>query len=209
MSNPFSSRFIRPGATEFIFPDGLSAAVLLARLREQQWTGEIVGPHGSGKSTLLATLLPLLEAERMPIVNLTLHDGQRRLPTSFADLANVGGAGPRLIVVDGYEQLSRWSRWRLERWRRRRDCGLLVTSHAPTGLPLLLRTVATAELAERVVQRLLPAGDRLVTTADVRNCFTEQHGNVREALFALYRLYEQRRRVALPDFAPAPSARSS
>ncbi|MFO0921929.1 MAG: hypothetical protein U0905_05500 [Pirellulales bacterium] len=60
-NNPFASRFIRPGALDYHFSAGQTAAKLA-----EQFTGRlqrraaIVGPHGSGKSTLLHTLIPHL-----------------------------------------------------------------------------------------------------------------------------------------------------
>ncbi len=55
-SNPFSTRFVRPGALAYRFPPGESAATLVERLAASGWRGQIVGPHGSGKSTLVAAL---------------------------------------------------------------------------------------------------------------------------------------------------------
>ena len=46
--NPFCSRFVRPGALEYLFPDGWSAARLAARLAENGWRGQIVGRPGRG-----------------------------------------------------------------------------------------------------------------------------------------------------------------
>ena len=60
-SNPFSTRRVRPGAIAYCFPEGVDVETLLARLHENGWRGEIVGPHGSGKSALLATLMPAIE----------------------------------------------------------------------------------------------------------------------------------------------------
>jgi hypothetical protein len=102
--------------------------------------------------------------------------------------------GPQLVVVDGYEQLSRWNRWRLRSWCRRRGCGLLVTSHAPTGLPARFCTSVSPELAMSVARKLLPPGDRTIGDDHIRRCFAEQGGNLRETLFALYTIYERRRK---------------
>src|SRR5581483_6754178 len=111
---------------------------IVERLRQAQSHGEIVGPHGSGKSTLLAALVPAIEAAGRRVLQFTLHDGQRQLPPELLELP--ADATPTLVMIDGYEQLSRWSRWRLNRFIRRRGWGLLVTSHATAGLPTLFRT---------------------------------------------------------------------
>lgn len=60
-SNPFSTRFIRPGATTYRFPIGVSAASLAEEfLAQHQGRAAIVGPHGSGKTSLLYALAPYL-----------------------------------------------------------------------------------------------------------------------------------------------------
>ncbi len=78
-SNPFSSRFVRPGQVAFQFPPGVDAIGLVARLRSFRWRAQIVGPHGTGKSTLLHALLPTLREQGRDIVWYTLSAGQRRL----------------------------------------------------------------------------------------------------------------------------------
>src|SRR5581483_12050635 len=55
--NPFSTRFIQPGAIPFHFPTPDGLAAIVRRLEGAGGRGQIIGPHGSGKSTLLAALL--------------------------------------------------------------------------------------------------------------------------------------------------------
>ena len=161
--NPFSTRHIRPGALPYLFPSGCDARHLIERLRDQEWRGEIVGPHGSGKSSLIASLVPAAHEAGRKTLLLELHDGQRRLPV---DLRRVDApAGSMLVIVDGYEQLSAWNRWRLRRLCRQRGLGILVTSHTATGLPRLFSTSVDASLAQAVV-RLLLDGRPELTDAD-------------------------------------------
>jgi DNA replication protein DnaC len=190
-SNPFATRFVRPGAIPFLFPAGLDTAALVERFAANQWRGAIIGPHGSGKSTLLEWLCRELERAGHAVVRITLHDNQRRLPRP-ADVA----AG-QILVIDGYEQLSPWARWQLARRCRRCRCGLLITSHRPTRLPELYRTTVDSELLARIVARLLVDADDLISADDVRRAFSRHGQNAREALFALYDLYEARARVGL------------
>lgn len=103
-------------------------------------------------------------------------------------------APPVIVVVDGYEQLSRWSRWRLDRLCRRRGWGLVVTVHEAGGMPTLASLRPSRRMATRVARSLLPAGDATVTDADIEAAFDAAGGNMRETLFALYDLYERRRR---------------
>jgi hypothetical protein len=211
--NPFCTRRVRPGAMPFFFDadptsGGLSqfssdengtvhlssATVvslsdLLDRLRHNGWRGQIVGPHGSGKSALLAALVPLLEQAGRRALSIVLHDGQRSVPRCVWDTTTLDGSTQ--VIVDGYEQLARWNRFLLQRFCKRRGMGLLVTAHAPAGLPELFRTSVSLETAQQIVQRL--QGDApLVTPADVAEQFSRHQGNMREMLFALYDLHEER-----------------
>ncbi len=190
-ANPFATRWVHPGAIPYLFDSGQTAEHLVERLREYAWWGQIVGPHGSGKSTLLATLLPLLtEAGRRPWL-VELHDGERRLPVELSPAASPEPT--TLLVVDGYEQLSRWSRLRAKQACRRLGWGLLVTAHESVGLPDLCRVTPRVEIAQQVVQRLLAGKPETVTGADVARSFAERGGNVREVLFDLYDLFDRRR----------------
>jgi GTPase SAR1 family protein len=189
-SNPFATRFVRPGAVPFLFPPGLDAAALVTRLCYFGWRGAIIGPHGSGKSTLLESLCRELERAGRVVIRFTLHDGQRGLSAPRVDARR--WTSDTIVAIDGYEQLSRWNRWRLARRCRRSRCGLLVTSHRPTSLPELLRTEVGCDLLERIVAGLLEGKDRLICCDDVRQAFSRYRDNVREALFALYDLQETR-----------------
>lgn len=187
-SNPFSTRFIRPGAIDYRFAPGEDADVLVARLAEFCWRGQIVGPHGSGKSTLLATLAePLARAGRR-LWTIGLHDGARRLPAGWVVRATRAAAN--LIVVDGYEQLSAWSRLTLQARCRRRGWGLLVSAHRDVGLPTLKVASPKLETAQRVVAHLVSGHDAHLAPELVAACFASSGGNLRETLFALYDRWE-------------------
>ena len=140
--NPFCTRRVRPGAIPFLFPPDQTAEALIERLQTAGWRGEIVGPHGSGKSTLLASLISVLERVGRRTVLVELHDGQRRLPPELWSDARL--ETPAVLVIDGYEQLSRFSRFRLRWFCHRRGVGLLITTHQPMGLPTLCQTAAYA-----------------------------------------------------------------
>ena len=138
--------------------------------------------------------------------SIALHDGQRRLTREFLaatapseQAADTQEHRRRIVIVDGYEQLSCWSRWRLQRRCRVVGAGLLVTAHGPTNLPSLFRTAVDLELTERVVTQLLAdAGPGAETAADIslqdiRWAWQRHNGNLRETLFDLYDIFEQRR----------------
>jgi hypothetical protein len=192
-TNPFATRWTRPGAIPFDFGGRCSIDDLVHRLAENDWRGSIVGPHGSGKSTLARTLIPALEAEGRIAVLITLHDGERRLPIALRQLDR---QGDKLVVVtDGYEQLGRLSRWRLIGHCRRRGYGLLVTAHGNCGLPAIFRTEPDLATIERVVEHSLPPHGGRIYQADLERAWRRHAGNVREFLFDLYDLFEARRRL--------------
>ncbi len=193
-SNPFCTRRVRPGAVDYVFDSGENAANLVVRLKASAWQGEIVGPHGSGKSALLAALIPEIRRAGKTPVLVELHDGERRLPIRLKQLLVTPGENP-FLIIDGYEQLGLWARFRLAVFRRRHDLGLLLTSHRPRGFPRLHSTKSTLETAAKIVSRLLADDDaHKFSAADIEAAFRRRDGNVREMLFELYDLYENRRR---------------
>ena len=193
-TNPFSTRYVRPGALPFFFRDGETAHSVVARLRDQEWRGAIIGPHGSGKSTLVAALVAELRAKGRRPLPYTFHDGVARLPGLTPRALGLDPAV--VLIIDGYEQLSPWQKFRVRRSCRQAGCGLVVTAHSPTGLPELYRTNVTPKLAERVFADLTDAQPALATVSDLRACLAARHANLREALFDLYDLHERRRRNA-------------
>lgn len=188
-SNPFATRFTRPGAMEFLFPADESAQLLVDRLRDHAWQGQIVGPHGAGKSTLLATLIAPLQAAGRTTVQAALHQGESALPGVLDDWRSWNATTQ--VIVDGYEQLSWWSRRRLAQRVRDRQAGLLVTSHAATGLPTLMTVAPRMEAAHQIVQKLVADGDP-ISRVDVEQAFRACDGNIREMLFQLYDVYQDR-----------------
>jgi len=188
--NPFSTSRVRPGAIPYCFPPGQSAQGLVRRLRHSAWQGQIIGPHGSGKSALLAALIPAIEDAGRRTILIGLHDGQRRLPIDLKRPSPLDSS--TVLIVDGYEQLGRLSRFRLKRFCRRHGIGLLVTAHRPVGLPELFHTATSLGLAQQVVAQLLGERGTLITSEDVAERFSRHGGDLRETLFDLYDLYEHR-----------------
>lgn len=192
-SNPFSTRFIRPGAVPFLFDPDESAEGLVMKLAEQRWRGQIVGPHGSGKSTLLASLEAPLRAAGRRLWQVGLHDGQRQLPRGWSRDAKSRQAN--LVVVDGYEQLARWQRYLLRATCRLHDWGLLVTSHRDVGLPTLYQTATDLALAAKVVETLMAEEARQLTSEQIATAYREASGDIRETLFRLFDVWEAGRRA--------------
>jgi hypothetical protein len=135
---------------------------------------------------------PAGEGRRQPRL-IQLHAADRRIPIAWRDLR----AFPpdTLLLVDGYEQLSGWSRFRLRRVCDRKRFGLVVTAHEPTGLATLYRFQPDRAALVAVVQWLLrhDTTSRIAAT-EVDRAFDACSGNIRETLFRLYDIYEERRR---------------
>lgn len=189
-SNPFATRYTRPGMLRFRFPPGTDVESLVRRLRDAHWLGQIVGPHGSGKSTLLAALEPALSAAGRDVRRFTLNQGQRRLPELFT----LGGTSQQtLVIIDGYEQLGWFERLRVRARVRRRGWGLVTTTHRAGSLPTLWITQVDLPLALALGRELIAREHSAIRDQDIHAAF-EAHGeNLREAFFALYDVYEARR----------------
>jgi hypothetical protein len=177
----------------FLFDNAATIDGLVQQLRVNAWQGAIVGPHGTGKSTLLAMLVPAIEAVGRRSVVVGLRDGQRRLPLSRRELQNLGPTD--VLVIDGYEQLGSYSRWRLPKQSRRRGLGLLVTAHSACNLPVLWRTEPSLALVEELINHCLPPHGGLINRQDVEAAWQRHAGNVREVFFALYDQFEARRPI--------------
>ena len=189
--NPFCTRRVRPGAIDYIFPPDMDQGVLIARLLQNGWRGQIIGPHGSGKSTLLKSLLAAIEQCGRRTVLVALHDGQRRLPLDMRTDSRLNP--PAVLIIDGYEQLGHWNRMVWKRFCRRRGLGLVVTAHQSVGLPDLCRTGVTLESAQAVVNRLLSDREIPISQDELSRCLARHGENLRETLFDLYDIFEQRR----------------
>ena len=195
-ANPFSVRFHQPGALPFHFRENESARGLWQRFVEADRRGEIVGSHGTGKTTLLRTLEETARATGEEILTITLHNGER-WPTALLRMFTRPSppAAPQTLILDGAEQLAPVA-WQALRLGLRLRCrGLLVTTHRPLGLPLLYRTSIDHERANWVVRQVLaqnPGLPALVGLDSLPEALQACRGNLREVLFRLYDLYEER-----------------
>jgi hypothetical protein len=195
--NPFATCWTKPGALQFEFERGQSEVRLVRTLAALGWRGAIIGAHGSGKSTLLESLKPAICDIGCEVIAISLRDGQRRLPRdAFDSLRRISNANRIVIIIDGYEQLGWFERWRLGSFCRRKNAGLLVTSHAPTHLPVLIELVPNRALISILVAKLCAEVSTPITAKDVDASLACHGSNVREIFFDLYDRHERKRRTA-------------
>ncbi|NDC62445.1 MAG: hypothetical protein EBZ59_00295 [Planctomycetia bacterium] len=192
--NPFVTRFTRPGRIRPLDAVGrpLDLEALQRRLEAHGWTAAIEGPHGSGKTTLLVHLASELRGWGRLAADLRLRS--RR--DAFAALGAILLAGSgRVVCIDSWERMGPVLGGLARIVARLRGCGLVITSHRGTGLPLLLRCDTTPALLAGIL-RQLPDHDRwhgeVVTTTDVDEAFATCGGNLRESLYELYDTFESR-----------------
>ena len=188
--NPFATRWTQPEACLFLFPPENSIEQVLDQLQQQQGWGQIVGPHGSGKSTLLASLKPALEKRGQRLALYYLHQGQRQLPMKWSD--NLLQDATQ-VIVDGFEQLSKFSQYRIKRYCRKFNKGLLITTHQSLGFADLIHLQPDIVTALRVVAHLQRNHSEIICADDVRRHYRHHSQNLRELLFSLYDLFEKRR----------------
>jgi energy-coupling factor transporter ATP-binding protein EcfA2 len=194
--NPFSTKFVQPGAITYQRADGGTLEQLVESFDQacHGWAS-IVGPHGTGKSTLVASLRSVFEKSR-PVFAYRLTEQDRSLVSVTDDRSQWSRSS--VVVIDGYEQLSWWRAWRVSCWVRRAQCGFLITAHRPMrGFAVLWRTAIDEELAIALRDELLIGREDLLAACDLLSAWNaaraEYPTNMRETLFAMYDWVEQQK----------------
>jgi len=194
--NPFTSQRIHglawrppPGA------GGVSSLdELAARLDELGSRGALVGPHGHGKSTLLEELGGHLLRRSPDLVRRRLTAGRDRRPSRQELGGFLGGVSRRhLLLVDGFDDLPPWTRWRVHR-AARPAAALVVTRHGFGRLPTLLHCTTTPALLAELVDELLAGAPAPVPLPAAADLHRRHAGNLRDALHELYDRCAGRRR---------------
>ena len=209
ISNPFSTRFIAPGKIGWIGAEDFFDR-LLERWSVCKFRGAIVGPHGSGKSTLLEHFVPMIVGSVWRRDAEGVVSAQRftesvsscavwlQLRKSLSQSLRVPWDRLKpadLLVLDGYEQLSRFERGcvLLRTWQR--GVRLLVTSHRKTALDTLCELSVSEATAREVVERLLSGSSDVASPSidDLHLRLQQHQGNMRDVLMDLYDEVESRK----------------
>ena len=211
-SNPFSTRFTRPGEIPYLFADSAGLGSLVDRFGHQGWVGQIVGAHGCGKTTLCHALAAEL-VHLFPKVNhVTIRSGKDILSKSVEHSELGSGLDPNhdrtsvrtLTIVDGVERLSllqqRMLVSNLSRTRgisSREDHanpkagsnGLLITSHRRLKfVPVLYSITPSVSAFQSVAEFLDPSLD--MSQSELSETFAAAGQNIREAIMLLYDRHE-------------------
>lgn len=187
--NPFSTKFIRPGAIPFLFPNGTDAAILVRRMRATRWRGQIIGPHGSGKTSLLLALKPHLEAERRTVWYQP-EPGSKKLRFSLASQFRFWEK-ELLVIIDGFGELPVPTQLAIVAVTKWKGNGLLITTHRRKfGLPILVTLRPKLETFSAVVNYITSRfpQDSLanISQQELNQIWLKHNGNIREALFDLF-----------------------
>jgi hypothetical protein len=157
---------------------------LCLRLQRLNYRAAIVGPFGHGKTTLMEDLAPRLQALGFgtPVLKLT---EERRFYSWRALEETLKNCTARdILLLDDADVLGLFMlRW--VRWQSRRFAGLIVATHAPCGLPELIRCETSPELLEDLIGEIVTKNPE-VFLANASNLFKKHQGNLRDALRELY-----------------------
>jgi len=190
VSNPFATRFTRPGAIPPLDDEGgpLDVASLFERAMSAGPVVVIEGAHGTGKTTLLVALLARAAANRRRMAFVRAAS----VADAWTVAAAIGGASRDTVIgLDGGERLPVGAFTLVRVLARLRGVVVLATTHRPVGLPVLARCRSTPRLLAAVVGHLPTHGGR-IDGSDINEAFGRHGGDLREALFDLYDRFERR-----------------
>lgn len=202
-TNPFSTRFTRPGSIAFIDNADLMESAS-RRFRSHQFLGQIVGPHGCGKTTLSLAIQAQLQSCFRSARHVTWRRSKRwlcqtELPRVTDHPSRRGNQHARigadadsesiLLVVDGVESVSLFQRYALIAACRNHGNGLLLTTHRPLpGIPTIATLQPSCDQFLRIVEQLAP--HFRLDPNELKLAFHHNGGNIREALMDLYDRFE-------------------
>jgi hypothetical protein len=145
----------------------------------------------SHQSTMASSALTadLITGSRLRVVWLQLR-GRTASRQLLSRTRSFWSQSDVLLVIDGYEQLSRLVRCLVVMRTWMSSARLLVTSHRPTCLPTLIETRVDVAVAQSLLEHLLPADmtDRqhFLDSALLQQMLIKHRGNLREVFMHLY-----------------------
>ncbi len=198
--NPFSTRYIQPGAISYECFEGGNVTRLAERIVSlPSKRGSIIGPHGSGKSTLVASLVSEIGCIKPQYQIHQLRFSTDRSASRSLHKAVRKWTRGSIAILDGYEQLKVWSRVMVEWTARFRSVCILATAHQPIrGFETIWETSVNESSSRWVVEKLLQQSGSLdqmreLLQSDDWARSRAKHGqNLRESLFDMYDWWQQK-----------------
>ena len=201
LANPVATRFTQPGE---IVPVNVSGKCIdlgecLHNLDQCGRIGAIVGPHGSGKTTVLSRIYDEALRGNHSVTRYSLRN------TTWQDLQRVArillqSKPDDLLLLDSWERMSRTVGSVVCRLAVSRGCRLVVTSHRVMSIPVLMTCQVSLKSFLAIIKQLpnsrLWLGS-LIMQKDIETAFESYQPNLREALFRLYDVFEDRSRQAM------------
>ena len=196
--NPFSTRFVQPGAIPWLATD-TSIDSLLFRLYDVGNRAIICGPHGSGKSTILSHLASVAQRKGLKVHCLRIRSWSDaiRVMRVFATI----NPKQSLVSVDSWERLGFFG-WFLCQFADFRGLCVVVTVHKRpwwNNWPVLFHMKADDKTFRLLVDELMTkyAGSKTIefSGAMLKEVFHRHSGNLREGFFELYDHYERQSRI--------------
>ena len=201
VTNPFSTRFTRPGAISFtsdrVDPHRL-VGVLSDYRASRSGIFQIVGPHGCGKTTLTVAIAARLAEQGRAARWLTVRGRSKTDPVRFDHFLPRIDSQPRseIMVIDGIESVNAVQRSCILRQMSKRAWRVVLTTHRPAWrVPVLAELQPSRERFHDLCKQLL--GDHLVgeNKSDwqrmIEAAYDNASGNFREAFFELYDQFER------------------
>ena len=114
------------------------------------------------------------------------------IPFNFGDEKKRTFFDRKILVFDGFEQLSFANRIIIRTFCRMNHLGLLLTTHSPMiGVPVLFRTIPTVSTIRQLLDFLLEDYEEFkIGDSEVETLLKNFRNDVREMLFSLYDAFE-------------------
>ncbi|MDO4586216.1 MAG: ATP-binding protein [Planctomycetia bacterium] len=97
----------------------------------------------------------------------------------------------KIVFLDGFEQLSYFSRYLFRSFCRKHRLGFLLSTHSSAvAVPVLFRTHSSFETVRKIIDFLLDDSDFFLFESEIRALMKQSGNNIRQVLFDLYDEYE-------------------
>ena len=180
--NPFATcRVLKVRYT----PQSCSWDDLLERLESMQYRAAIVGACGTGKTTLIEDMHHRLTQQGLSCRSIFITTD---IKVPFKTIRQtLNSSAFDVLLIDGADHLNilvwHWIKSRT----KRRNVGLLVTSHTPGMLPTLIECSTSPKLLSDIVTRLTPnTSNPQLDARRIEDLHRKHNGNIRDALRQLY-----------------------